>query len=666
MDYLTVKQVAELKKCSEQYIKKLCKDGKIQTEQELNCKSRMKYLIPVTALSEDLQTKYYKQKRTETGILPEKTELENSSETAFKYRLKGVSKAFEEFSETERLTIRFWVDMLNEWQAERSRYKNKTEFDKLFVAHQKYIHPDVEISTDILYRKYAAFKNECYVDLIDKRGGWNRGKSKLDDESIIWQSFLSVYLSQSNPNIALCYRMVMAYIAEEHPELAGEIPSVSCFRRKIEKIPFAVLEYSRNGEKAMKDHCIPSASRDKSDVYANDGWIMDNYTFDVIVKQNDNSSKTRRLYITTVLDAKSNVLVGWNITESPDSNSTLDALRFAMLRFGIPKRLYFDNGREFTALDIAGEQRNRKVAKTKKGNIPITIAEKLGVELIFAKVTNAQAKVVERIHRIIKEQYCTAQYGYCGGNVVERPEILKSNIRNGTVETEAELRRTFADFADNIYNVQPYNSSEVKYKGMPLCEVWNASIAETELHRASDEVLDLLMLRNAGFQKIGKNGVSITYHGEKIWYYDKEETWKHIGEKVCVRYDRNDPSAVRIYDEEDRYLFSWQCADWLITKYFDESKEKLAELGRGQADIAKQIRSRAKELRGNSSLTQKNGLEYLASQNAGKFHIQQPKNIMIVTVNEEAPQERMAAGAESITIDINLKRMRKNAEMRRK
>ncbi len=226
-------------------------------------------------------------------------------------------------------------------------------------------------------------------------------------------------------------------------------------------------------------------------------------------------------------------------------------MRFAMLRFGIPKTLYFDNGREFTTLDIAGEQRRRKVAKDKKGDIPLTIVEKLGIELIFAEVTNAQAKVVERIHRIIKEQYCTAQYGYCGGNVVERPEILKTNIKNGNIETEAELRETFADFADNIYNVQPYGSSETKYKGMTLIDVWNASIAETLIRKASAEVLDLLMLRNAGFQNVKRDGVFIMYHGEKIWYYDKDITWQHIGEKVCVRYDRNDPSNVRIYDTED-------------------------------------------------------------------------------------------------------------------
>lgn len=664
MDYLTVKKVAELKNCSERYIRKQIYKGDISANQVINeTNGHLSYLIPVSALPEDLQAKYYKQKRTETGVLPEKTEPENTLQTAFKYRLKGVSKTFEEFSETERAVIKFWTDLLREWQAERSKRKDKTEFDKTFVAHQKYIHPEIEISTDILYRKYAALQNECYSDLIDKRGGWNRGKSKLDDDSIIWQNFLNVYLNQSKPNIALCYRMVTAYISEEYPELMEEIPSVSSFRRRIETLPFAVLEYSRNGEKAMSDHCIPSAKRDKFNVYANDGWVMDNYTIDVLIKKDETSNKTKRLYITTVLDVKSNVLVGWNITESPDSNSTLDALRFAMLRFGIPKRLYFDNGREFTTLDIAGDKRNRKVAKNKKGNTPVTIVEKLGIELIFAKVRNAQAKVVERIHRIIKEQYCTAQYGYCGGNVVERPEIVKANVKNGTIETEAELRETFADFADNIYNVQPYGSGETKYRNMTLIDVWNASIKETEFRKASEDVLDLLMLRNAGFQKIKRDGVFIMYHGEKILYYDKKETWKHIGEEVCVRYDRNNPAKVRLYDKDDRYLYTWECADWLMLEYFNASNDELAELGRGKTDIAKQIKARSKELRGNSNLTQKSGLKYIAKQNSGKFNIQMPKNITLVTVNEE-PEERMAVGAENVTID--LKRMRKNAEMRKK
>ncbi len=665
MEYLTVKELAELKGCSERYAQQLCKTGKVECIKEITSKNRIKFLIPVSTLSEELQSKYYKQKRTEAGIMPEKTESEEPKEPSMKYRSKGVKRSFDSFSAEEREAIGFWIDLLNEWQAERSKRKDKTEFDKIFAAHQKYVNADINISPDILYRKYSAYKNECYEELIDKRGGWNKGKSKLSDDSVIWQSFLSVYLEQSKPKISQCYRMVCAYIAEEYPELTAEIPSVACFRRKIETLPFAVLDYSHNGEKAMHDHCVPYANRSKKAVYANDVWVMDNYTIDVIIKEHENSEKTKRLYITTVLDVKSNVLVGWNITESPDSNSTLDAMRFAMLRFGIPKTLYFDNGREFTTLDIAGEKRKRKVAQDKKGDIPLTIVEKLGVELIFAEVRNAQAKLVERIHRIIKEQYCTAQYGYCGGNVVERPEILKSNIKSGNIETEAELRETFADFADNIYNVQPYGSSEAKYKGMTLIDVWNASIAETSIRKASAEILDLLMLRNAGFQNVKRDGVFIMYHGEKIWYYDKNITWQHIGEKVCVRYDRNDPSSVRIYDTEDRYLYSWECADWLITKYFDESKEKLAELGRGQADVTKLIKARTKELKGNSDLTLKGGLRYISKKNTGKFNIQMPKNIIPVVVNEEIPELKQAAGDENIIVPIDVKKIKRNAIKRK-
>ena len=330
MDYLTVKELAELKGCSLQHLQKQVKIGKIHAEQKLHPQNnKMCYMIPITSLSEELQAKYYKQKRTEAGIMPEKVESEEPvKEPGLKYRSKGTQRSFDSFSAGERETIQFWIDLLNEWQAERSKRKDKTEFDKLFVAHQKYLNANINISPDILYRKYSAYKNECYEELIDKRGGWNKGRSKLADDSIIWQSFLSVYLEQVKPNISLCRRMVCAYIAEKYPELTAEIPSAACFRRKIETLPFAILEYSHKGAKAMHDHCVPYANRSKKAVYANDVWAMDNYTIDVIIKEHENSEKTKRLYITTVLDVKSNVLVDWNITESPDSNTVTVGRRY--------------------------------------------------------------------------------------------------------------------------------------------------------------------------------------------------------------------------------------------------------------------------------------------------------------------------------------------------
>lgn len=43
----------------------------------------------------------------------------------------------------------------------------------------------------------------------------------------------------------------------QRPELLFQIPSVDTFRRKIKKIPFAVLEYAHKGEKTMHNHCVP-------------------------------------------------------------------------------------------------------------------------------------------------------------------------------------------------------------------------------------------------------------------------------------------------------------------------------------------------------------------------------------------------------------------------
>lgn len=68
MDYLTVREVAEIKECSERYIKRLCKDGKLTSIQTTSCKGRMKYMIPASALSEQEQAIYYKQKRLEAGV----------------------------------------------------------------------------------------------------------------------------------------------------------------------------------------------------------------------------------------------------------------------------------------------------------------------------------------------------------------------------------------------------------------------------------------------------------------------------------------------------------------------------------------------------------------------------------------------------------------------
>lgn len=656
MDYLTVKEVAELKGCSFQYMRKLCKEQKIQTELQPHPQNKqLCYMIPVSALPEDLQSKYYAKLKKETGLSPElKTENE-----PLKQLSKTVKKTFEEYSNAEREEIAEWCDILREWQELRATYKKKTDFDSDFVGKCRIEHPNLQISESILYRKYKAYLDNDYNSLIDKRGGWNKDKSKLNDDSIIWQSFLSVYLNESKPKIAQCYRMVCAYIAEKNPELIESIPSEDCFRRKIKTLPFAVLEYSRKGNKALNDHCKPHANRKKDNIYANDVWIMDNYTIDVIIKSNRNSKGTRRLYITTVLDAKSNVLVGWNISTSPDSQSTLIALKNAILRHGSPVELYLDNGREFTAKDISGNRGNRKMSDEK---IPVAILERLGISATFAKPRNAQAKVIERAHLTFKNQFCRGLDGWCGGNILERRESLKRHIKSGIIETEPEIRNFFKQYIECVYNVSDYGGSDPKYQGCSKIDVWNKSIQNVSLKVYEPDTLNLLMMRTNGYQKIKREGVFVPYQSEKIWYYDKNITWQHIGEEVCVRYDPCDLRQVRIYDKEDRYLFSWECADWLMAEYIDEESSRIAEIEGVKKITAKNITERARQLKGKPCITRKSGIKYQIKQGQGKFKIRLPKNINVVMTEEPIKQ---AVGTETQTVEINLKRMALNSARRK-
>lgn len=156
----------------------------------------------------------------------------------------------------------------------------------------------------------------------------------------------------------------------------------------------------------------------------------------------------------------------------------------------------------------------------------------------------------------------------------------------------------------------------------------------------------------------------IPFGSEKIWYYDEQHTWEHIGEEVIVRYDPCDLQEVRLYNKDDRYLFSWRCADWLMMEYIDEESEKISKVEKTKKIVSDSIKQRAQELKGKQRITRKTGLEYLVKQGEKKYFVRLPKSIQIVTTEE--PLMKKAVGAEEIeTVEINLGRMVRNNAKRK-
>ncbi|MDE6781618.1 MAG: Mu transposase C-terminal domain-containing protein, partial [Ruminococcus sp.] len=636
MDYLTVKETAELKGCSERYIKQICKDDKIETIQEINCKGRMKYLIPVSALSEDLQAKYYARLKKDTGLAPELTE--DKPEKTQKTRKP--SRSFEELSAAERTRLNFWCELLKEWQGRRSQYKSKTEFDHNFVGECRLKYEGIEISERILYRKWSAYKNDDYDGILGNRGAWNRGNTMIPEP--VWEDFLWEWLDENQPTVSLCYRSAIKWTAEFYPELLDLIPSEITFRRRIEKdVSYAVKTLLRDGEKAFSDRCLPYIMRMYDKLEANDCWIADNHTLDI--QSYGDTGNVHRLYLTAFLDAKSGVLTGWNITESPDSQSTILALRNGIMRFGIPKCIYVDNGREFLTHDIGGKGHRTHGKKDDLQPEPPTILKRLGIEMRNAIVRNAKAKPIERTFYTVKNQFSKLWDSYCGGTILERPESLKRRIKDGKLPCDYEIRSTLNAWIDNEFNSQEYGGSEQKYKGMSRLEVWEKTCPEMRM--ATESALNLMLMRSTRKQKIKRNGVYVTVCGEKIWFTEPQETIMNLEKEVYVRYDPADLRTIRIYDAEtDRYMFTWANADQLMIDYIEENQERIADANALIRETKKFVREQAKGTVTALPNEQRLTLLDMAVRKTQdeEFNINTPKRIVPVIVNEEPAEERMA------------------------
>lgn len=532
MEMLTVQDVVALRGCSQPAVQRQISSGKIKTQLVTESGIR-KHLIPLTELEPTLQRKWLAGK----GQLPEK---ESSPK---------VMKRLDDFTADERQAISRWMDILTRWVQFRAAYGgSKADADNAFLLLIQREQPDLSISIDILRRKNKALQAKDYAGLIDNRGKWAKGITKMPQE--IWAVFLNYYLSDHRPSVQECINATRDVLELTAPELIDQMPGYYTFYRRLQTVREDLIVRGREGEKAYNDKCAPHIRRDYTKLQSNDCWIADNHTFDFFSEAPDGGR--HRLHLTCFIDARSGMPVGWNITDNPCSESTIIALRHGILRGGIPKTAYMDNGSEFLTHDIAG--RGHRTRKSQEGKfIPPPIFARLGIEMKNALVRNAKAKPIERSFLDFKGMISKHFSTYCGGNVLERPESLKKVLKSGNIPTDAEVRDMVNDLMEGYVSHLPYGGTVVKDRGLTKAEVFKKYLPNPVRYATEDE-LDLMLQRSTRPQKIGRNGVYIKTYGVRL-EYGMEELAPRFGQSVYLRYDPSDLGTVRVYAApEDTYI----------------------------------------------------------------------------------------------------------------
>lgn len=650
MIYLTVKEVAALKGCSERSVQSSVSNGTINAEIDITQNKRKKFIIPITELSTQEQLKYYKSHSLE---LPEELLAERKSKAHHPH------KEFEEFTAEQRDEIAEWIRIIKAWDeyCAKSKLQKIPATDK-FVQLQKIANPELNISKGILYRKKAALKADDLAGLIDNRGSWKKGTSSIPD--VVWECFLSFYLDEAQHPIKACYEYTEMWLKAEAPQYLP-LPSYASFYRKVQTaIPKPLEVMGRQGIKAFRDRCAPYIRRTYEGMLSNEWWIADNHTFDVQTK--GENGKLHRLYLTAFFDARSGIFTGCYVTDAPSSQATLIALRKGILKYGIPQNIYVDNGREFLTFDVGGLGHRQKKS-TKDKFTPPPVFERLGIKMTNAIVRNAKAKIIERRFRDVKDRLSRLFPTYTGGNVVERPERLKQIVKNSdNIPTDYEFTQAVEDILTYYMNEKPYSGAVSSDNGKTRIQVYKENLHEKRT--ASELDLNLMLMRSTRSQKVGRRGVHLTIAGQKIDYYNDELILNHLGESVYCRYDPEDISTVRIYDLEDNYIMTAPVDNDAVLTY-GSSKEAVGQALRKVNSLEKLTKQELKAT-AITSLGKKTALELVlaaAQENKANAEEFNPKVISVHRADEEHAKMQKAVDQNNI-VKIDKAKMIKNIEQR--
>ena len=626
--YLTVKEVAELKGCTERNVRMLISKGKIDAEAikpDIQGPGRggLQYRIPLASLDNKLQLKYKRlqRKKEPPAELPEPEPLNT-----------------EELTGAEREEICLWKSIVEEWRTYRNNSGlSKAEADESYIALCNIKNPMLKLTRRTLYRKDKEYKEKGEIALLDRRGKHGSHAKKLTPE--VWDIFEAYYLDESRKGISLCMTLTAAELIKTGREHLLPLPSYDTFFRAVKEIPIPAIKYFRDSEKNYIGECEPFIKRRYDGLEPNDVWVADNHTFDVMVTDGE---KPLRVYLTAFMDVRSRKMMGWCVTDRPCSDATIYALRKGIEKHGIPKMLHTDNGREFLFHDFGGNGfRRRKKDEEFK---PPSILKELGIEFITSLPRNARAKGIERAFDTVKENFSKLFEGYTGGTILERPDKLKAVVKNPDRMKKVEEFIKYVDtYLEGIYNKQPH-AGEAMYGRTPDA-VFNALLTERRVATVSQ--LDAMFMRWSNPMKVGKNGVTLTFYGKKMQYNSQELWANYFGKQVYVRYAPDELSEVKIYDMEEKYICTAQLQEELD---YIATKEDIAKLQKERRGYTKFISAYAKQ----KGIKVTEATELMIEEAARRLETGEELDTAVIRpiFNPEPTEYKKAAGFEGEVIEV--------------
>lgn len=501
-------------------LRKNCTSGKYIYERNKAKKEKVEYKILLSSLPERIQNKYY--------------QLNSSNETTFDldvdlmlynkapiWAKKQADKYVVVLTNSKGLKGKELRQFVEEWNTKNPDYK--TCYSAINDARLRY--------------------EQGGVSALLAQYGKTAGVSKIEDK--YFEYFKNLYMSEGAPSVYSCWLMTLGFAMREECIKRESFPKHLSFKRRLKKeIPASSIYLARYGYSKWNRKYANYVERDYSAIKCGSVWVADHAQIDIACENSD--GKVCFPWVTSWRCFKSGKWLGWILQpDNPNSDHIFQSFYYSAEKYGIPDDVILDNGRDFRAKDFAGGRKHIKISVEETSTT--AMLGKLGVIPHFALPYNAQTKPIERDFLKIKTFLSKHSVGYRGGNVTERPEKLKKEIKQGKILKFEEFKEIFDDFIVNVLNKMP--SQGKNHKGKSPEELFAEEFTEKRI--VSKDALILFCKRTSRELSVTQNGVrdselQITYWAD--WMLGVK------GEKVYLRRDVKNYAEAWIFRSSDDEL----------------------------------------------------------------------------------------------------------------
>lgn len=313
-----------------------------------------------------------------------------------------------------------------------------------------------------IVRWLKAYTEHGIDGLVDGNDGHaRRGKTKLQPEA--QTLFLAIYQSSEGR-----VKKAIRKFESEAKKRGWHIPADDAFYRFVKNLPYAIRK-ARGKHSAAElgvSGLLPYVRREmetpmrtwQSDHHIADVWVSCEGT---VCGTTTGCRRGHRPWLTPMYDVGSRVVLSCEISLlHPNSERIVAAFRRAVALYGIPLRLYVDNGKDFIK---AVGRRDRYISAQTSGvtafiddeTFATGFVQPLGIEPVFARPYNAQAKAVERFFGTLVAQHWEGSPAYVG-------KLGKRSDEANRIFNSPEELPTFSEFCEymeaaiRLYNTTPH------------------------------------------------------------------------------------------------------------------------------------------------------------------------------------------------------------------